>query len=198
MYNRELGKTILGLDSLLKTVFTCSTGDYASGADINGSIIDRAGLSSTQSGAATGVLGKNDRFLTAEPFLLGVQQAGSTAANRAVTVDVRLQHGDSSGGGDMADLTAPANLASAVFLNTALTTDMQNWTSAPVKVYSNPVSYEIGAAKRYIRAVGKVTKAGLSTSTAAADTMNVMLGIRFGEPTASPPANVTTSSSTST
>lgn len=189
------GKQIPALDSPT-TVYTCSTGSVASGAAINGKIIDRRGLLSTNGGAYFSGLGQHDSAFTAEPFLFG-WMAGSTYTGHTITVDVKLQHGDSSGGGDMADYSTGAQPAARVFGNSGLSTDYANWSTGLIMVTNNPCDYELTGAKRYVRAVGTVTKTGHSTSTAA-DDMNVLLGIDVRQFTYSAPPDGSTSSSTST
>ncbi len=198
MFEHAAGKTIPALDTLTaNVVFTCSTGNYASGAAINGKVVDRLGLVAAVPSAALGV---RDRCLVAEPFIYAIQHAGSTSAARNVSLDIKLQHGDSSGGGDMADYSTGAQPATANFYHSGLTTDMKNWTTGLVAGYSNPCHYELTGAKRYIRAVGAVTKFGVSTSTVAPseDAVGVAMGINFREFTYSNPSPVSTSSSTST
>ncbi len=197
MYNRELGKCIPAFYGS-KAVYSCSTGDVASGSAINGSVIDRLGLG--QPTAGLNALGTRDRPLTAMPFLFGWQVTGSTFVGKNVTVAVKLQHGDSSGGGDMADVTRAdgATATAANFYNSTLSTDYQGWTTAPIEVFSNPFFYELSGVKRYVRAVGTVTKFSGATTTEGTDTIRCKMGIYFGEDTYQLPALVTTSSSTST
>lgn len=194
MFEHAAGKTISAIDNLTTLVFTCSTGSVLSGAAINGKVIDRLGLSATIAGATA--LGVRDRCLGAEPFLLSAVQA-STGTKRNVSLDIKLQHGDSSGGGDMADYTTQDQPATANYLNAALTTDMVNWTTGAFVVASNPAQYELTGAKRFIRAVGIVTKFGDSTSTGT-DGTPIAMGINFREFTFANPGTVSTSSSTST
>lgn len=197
MYNRELGKLIPAHPGL-KSVYTCSTGDVVSGAAINGNVIDREGLMHSAHGLNG--LGQNDRYLTAAPILLAWQVLGSTFVGKAVSATVKLQHGDSSGGGDMADLALAGGGSPRVnnFYNTGLSTDYANWTTGAVEVYAPSDHYELGGAKRFIRAVGTLTKFSGATATEGTDTFKVKMGILFGEPTYAPPAVTSTSSSTST
>lgn len=195
MFEHAAGKKFSALDSLTTLVFTCSTGSVLSGAAINGKVIDRLGLVTAVASAAGG-FGTKDRCLLAEPFLFGAVP-GSTSSIRNVGMDIKLQHGDSSGGGDMADYSTQDQPVTANFLNAALTTDMLNWTTGAFVANSNPCAYELTGAKRFIRAVGAMTKFGVSTSTAT-DGTPVTMGMDFREFTYSNPNPVSTSSSTST
>lgn len=210
MFLRTVGRTILDVDAVQR-VFTCSTGDIASGAAINGAVIDRLGL-----GGATGVnvLNQAEYVETAEPFCLAWSTYGSTAPNQLVSIQVKLQHGDSSGGGDMADFYTPGGTCSTSpsagetsylsplrnYFSTAMTSDMRAWTTGAMKYTNNPFSVSLNVAKRFVRAVGFVTKTFGATATAAAttDQLNAVLGIRFGGYSYDPPSLGTSSSSTST
>ena len=100
----------------------------------------------------------------------------------------------------MADYSTQDQPVTAVFFSTAMSSDMQNWTTGPVIANSNPAQYELTGAKRFIRSVGTVTKFGVTTSTAAlsADLMSVSMGIDFREFTFSNPNPASTTTSTST
>jgi len=210
MFQWTVGRTILNVDAVQR-VFSCSTGDVASGAAINGSIVDRLGLGVTTGG---NVLNQAEYCELAEPFCLAWSTYGTTAANQLVSVQVKLQHGDSSGGGDMADYypaggtcsTSPSSGETSYlsplrnYFTTAQTSDFRNWTTGAMKYSNNPFSISLEYAKRFIRSVGYVTKTFGATATAAAttDQLNAVLGIRFGGFSADPPSLGTSSSSTST
>lgn len=154
MINRHgYGRSLQGT-AVQQKVFTCSTGDVLSGAAINGRVIDRLGL------------GSRYNFLVACPSINVYTTVGSTAADQKVALSIKLQHGDSSGGGDMADYSTGQTPADRTFLTTAQTTPMQNWSTGP-QFFDHEGLYEITATKRYIRAVGTWTRGGSSTSTAA-------------------------------
>jgi len=187
MINRNPGIVVPGV-AVQQKVFTCSTGDVASGAAINGRVIDRLGLGG---GAIFGV---------AEPFISCYTTVGSTAADKKLTLSVKLQHGDSSGGGDMADYSTGMQSADRNFWTTAETTPLQNWSTG-AQFFSHQSLYEVTAAKRYVRPVGVYTRNGNTTSTAAGsiDYMYASLGVRFAEPDHYPqPSSTSTSTSTST
>lgn len=170
MINRLTGFTVPGV-AVQQRAFTCSTGDVLSGAAINGRVIDRLGL------------GRGRIFECAEPFIHAYSTVGSTAADARVTLSIKLQHGDSSGGGDMADYSTGMQAPDANFRTTAESTAYQNWSTG-VQFYSHNSDYNVTAAKRYVRAVGVFTRGGSSTSTAASsiDNMYVTMGINFSCP----------------
>lgn len=199
MFHRTIGRTIVSSDNVQK-VFTCSTGDVASGAAINGAVIDRLGLGGA---AGSNVVSKFDTAEVAEPFIFAWSTFGTTAANQLVSVTVKIQHGDSSGGGDMADYAAAGGTMPPTarnYFTTAQTTDYKSWTTGVQKYTNNPGGYSISAAKRFIRTVGAVTKTFGATSTSATggDQLNAIMGISFRGFTFEPPVLDTTSSSTST
>lgn len=194
MFEHAAGKKICGSTNLTTLVFTCSTGNVLSAAAINGKVIDRLGTMVATAGATA--LGTRDKALCVEPFLFATVQ-GSTGTAKNVSLDIKLQHGDSSGAGDMADYTTQDQPATAQYFGSVMTTDMMNWTTGSFVVHSNPCQYELTGAKRFIRAVGVVTKFGDSTSTGT-DGVPVVLGLDFREFTYANPNPVSTSSSTST
>lgn len=187
MINRNHGRTVPGVAAIQK-LFTCSTGDVLSGAAINGRVIDRLGL------------GSKYMFRAVAPAICVHTTVGSTAADQKVALDIKLQHGDSSGGGDMADFSTGLQPGTRTFLTTAMTTPMQNWSTG-AKFFDHRAEYEITAAKRYVRAVGTWTRGGSATSTAAGsiDTQYAYLTLNFKEADNSPFVDSTsTSTSTST
>jgi len=186
MINNELGRSVPG--SVPVNLFTCSTGDVLSGAAINGRIVDRLGL------------GARYNFRAVQVALHVWSTVGSTAADQKVALDIKLQHGDSSGGGDMADFTTGLQPATRSFLSTAMTTPMQNWSTG-LQFFDHVADYEITAAKRYIRPVGTWTRGGSATSTAAGsiDRHYAYMPLNFKEADNLPFADSTsTSTSTST
>ena len=187
MINRNIGIVVPGV-AVPQKVFTCSTGDVLSGAAINGRIIDRLGL------------GANRIYETAEVALNAYTTVGSTSAIKNITLSVKLQHGDSSGGGDQADYSTGYQNTDQNFFTSADTTTLQNWSTG-VMAIGHQSWYNAIAAKRYVRAVGTITKGGPTTSTAAGsiDAVWSNLVVRFGGADHSPSVSSTsTSTSTST
>lgn len=170
MINRLSAKNEPGLAVQQKT-FTCSTGDVLSGVAINGRVIDRLGL------------GRRRIYEGAVACISAYTTVGSTALDQKVTLSVKLQHGDSSGGGDMADLSTGMQAPDANFRTTAESTAYQNWSTGP-QFWGHDSEYNILAAKRYIRPVGVWTRGGSSTSTAAGsiDNMYVNMSVTFLSP----------------
>ncbi len=185
MINRQLGQHVIGV-AVEQRVYTCSTGDVASAADINGRVIDRLGL------------GGNRIFENVSVGVAVYTTVGSTAADKRITLGVRLQHGDSSAGGDMADYSTGSQSVDKNFFTTAESTAYQNWSTG-VTHLSHQSWYNVIAAKRYVRPVGVVTRGGSTTSTAASsiDILNATLSLWFNTPDYGPPS-LSTSTSTST
>lgn len=186
MINREELKCVPGAATPSK-VFTCSTGDVASGAAINGRIIDRLGL------------GGGQIFENVMAGISVLTTVGSTAADKRITLAVKIQHGDQASGSDMADYSTGQQSADKNYFTTAETTTLQNW-STEVLALSHESTYNVIAAKRYIRAVGVVTRAAGATSTAASsiDTVNANLYVTFTKPDRTKDLSLSTSTSTST
>jgi hypothetical protein len=94
---------------------------------------------------------------------------GSTEANRRLSIGARLQHGDSSGGGDMADYSTQFTPDDRNFFSTVRTSDYANWdasrSTGPFYGQSNPAYYDVRAAKRYIRMVGTYGKNKVTTES---------------------------------
>jgi hypothetical protein len=170
-------------------VYACSTGDVISTSDINGSVIDRLALGRL--------------YHVAVPFAIGRAVAGTTQANEKITVAVRLQHGDSSGGGDMADYSTQNQPDDAVFNTSAMTTPMDAWSTGAARVESREGAYSIVGAKQFIRPVITVTLPGNTTATASGDNVDVSGGVVFvdtdeapGRPNQSGAFSTSTSTST--
>lgn len=190
--NTHLGKTVPGL-AAVSTVYACSTGTAASGAALNGVVIDRLGLKTYH-------LPQGETYHVAEPFASIFTTVGTTWANRKVTIVTKLQHGDSSGAGDMADLVTAASTApsaTASYWSTAMSSEHAIWTTGIPYAGSLSLSYNLSQfAKRYIRPVATITVPG--NTTGAGDVWYVNMGVRFSEGYASPPVASSTSTSTST
>lgn len=130
---------------------------------------------------------------------------GSTEADRKLTIGVRLQHGDSSGGGDMADLSTGSDAATRQYFSTARTTDMAQWdggeSTGEVYAASNTALYDLRAAKRYVRVAVPVFKNAVTTESSGDEQARVGATLAFLEGDKTPQRLDTTgpySSSTST
>lgn len=174
--------------SALTVSFTCSTGDTASASTGYSDILDRLALGSDGPG------------IYCVPVVYAYTTVGSTQADKQMKVNVKLQHGASSGGGDMADWSTGAQPATRTYFSTVMSTDMQNWTTgvSGQKFHSNPCAYDLVGANRFVRIAYQFIKNGYTTSTAAGSLDRLYVGgeVAFGQ--AEFPSADTTSSSTST
>lgn len=158
-------------------VMDCATGGGATaGGTIAGSIVDRQALARA--------------FTHFRPNLYGVGLANtSTAGAKVAKLDVFLQHGDSSGGGDMAEANTGLRVAQQQIFNSGeLTTDYKSWTTGSVRVQHSGVSYASLNLKRYVRPAGIVTRLGLSTATTGANDLTVGLALECIRPDNEPPS----------
>lgn len=167
---RDIVKVLPALDQE-RSIITCSTADqilkstanvHAADVAVNGRVIDRLDIE-------LGAL-----YLSAEPTAWFYASRGSTEADRSLSLAVKLQHGDSSGGGDAADFFGPstgtvgAKGVARNFFATARSTESQSWSTAGVFGFATPGVLDIHAAKRYVRAVVTPTK-GLKTTESSGD-----------------------------
>lgn len=94
---------------------------------------------------------------------------GSTEADRKLAVGLKLQHGDSSGGGDMADYSTGSQPSDRQYFSTARTSDMAQWdaseSTGPVYAVSDPGYYDLRVAKQYLRVVGRYGKNKVTTES---------------------------------
>lgn len=114
---------------------------------------------------------------------------GSTEADRKITIGCRLQHGDSSGGGDMADYPTTSTQSGVPtqvvrqYFSTARTTDMLAWdateSSGALYAPSNPSFYDIRNAKRYVRVAVPVQKNRVTTESSGDEQSRVGASLAF-------------------
>ncbi len=207
MINRHITVTVPALDTTFALVGKTTGGaaSYLYGAEVPGGIIDRLGLGNN----AMNQLIPGDRPLAASPFAMAWSTVGSTATDNKTAVSVLLQHGDSSGGGDMAALSSGKTGQDAVartYFSSANSSTFAVWaagySTAPPILHSNSAEYTLDGAKRYLRPLAIVTRAGATTSTAgggiAEFVMNLLQGITFKEFVYSPPAVLTNTVAVST
>lgn len=145
---------------------------FAAGmASFNGRIIDRTRFP----------LGAN--YIYAAPSASLVSTRGSTEVNRKLAVGVKLQHGDSSGGGDLADFSTANQPSDRQYFSSARSTDGQAWdaseSTGTVYAVSNPAVYDLTAAKRYLRVVGRFGKDAVTTESSADEQSRVGLECVF-------------------
>lgn len=143
----------------------CSTnGDSTSGGTFYGSIIDLHAFRS--------------RFTHIQPVIAGtLPGVTSTAGASRVSLDVVVQSGNSSGGGDMANYSTeelpstPQN-----YFSTAMSTSHPSWSTGTIRTQYSPEPIALLGAKRYVRVGGQVQRIGNATSTAAANLWTGHLG----------------------
>ena len=192
MLGRDHPKLIPALAAVNTLGPTCSTGfDQYSGTEFKGRIIDRLGAD-----------------FDSRPLMCSIgatiySTVGSTEADQKITLAVLLEHGASSGGGDMADYlpagsTGPA--ATITFATSALTTPEGAWSTADKVLQSNPGAFNLQHAEQFIRiAITATLNAESTTTSPGADTANVYAGYLFHEAQELPwVANSTAAFSTST
>lgn len=152
-----------------RAVITCSTADLGTSAlgpqvatvytatSFGGDIIDRLGVE---------LAGRRFHAVAVQAY--AYTTLGTTEANCYSQITVRLQHGASSNGGDMADYgfadTTPTPTRS--FGATAMTTPMYMYTTAAVSlVQTPPTIYNLQQAGRFLRTMVSVTKNPATTVT---------------------------------
>ena len=144
----------------------CATGgDSTSGGTFNGSIVDRLALGYS--------------FTHAQPVLIGELPATtSTQGRRFVSLQVKLYHGDSSAGGDLAALNTGLD-ADAVehYTTQGESTDWKTWTTGLLRMQCSPKVYPLMGAKRFIAPAAIVTRIGGVTATAAGNLFTCALGL---------------------
>lgn len=181
MITREAPLVIMNKTQVIKG--DCATIDSTQGAAITGDVIDR--------------LEFRQNYNAVLPFMVGVGY-GTTFANKKVTQAIYLQHGDSSGGGDMATYSTDQNPRTLTFQTSAETTPMASWTTGQQRFYTADSPYGALGLKRYVRAVGtQLIAGGNTTSTADTNVIKTVLGLCFLSPDESPLAD-TNSTSTNT
>lgn len=150
-----------------------STGDGAASTWFNGDVIDRLHP----------LLGP--RYLVASPVATVYASRGSTAPDRLFVLGVKLQHGDSSAGGDMADYSTGAQTSDATFFGDTgnRTTDQDSWdasiSSGALTIMSVPQYYDLRAAKRYLRVLVRAGKSAITTESSADEHARVNAVLTF-------------------
>jgi hypothetical protein len=123
------------------------------------------------------------RYNVAMPAAHYHASAGSTEADRKITIGVRLQHGDSSGGGDMADYSTQNVQAARQYFSTARTSEMKNWdaslSTGALFAHSAPTYYDLRAAKRYVRVAIPVFKNRVTTESSGDEPARVGAAVAF-------------------
>jgi len=153
----------------------CNTGlDATSGGTLTGGVVDRIQLGRAYSHA--------------QPFLIGDGLSNtSTGGAKSRKVDLFLVHGDSSGGGDLAEIDTGLRVAQQQVYNTGLTTDEKVYTTGTIRVQHSGVAYSLIGAKRFIAPAAIVTGPGVTTSTAGGNLLTVGLGLSMLQADDEPP-----------
>lgn len=164
---RDLVLTIPSLEE--RSFVTCSTGNqapFSGGTTAN--IVQ-------SSDGAVGIAGRvidrltdltKDLTLVASPATYLYSTRGSTEADRKLVLGAFLQHGDSSGGGDMAVYSSGSQSDDNVFHTSARTTDHGGWTTGSNLRYASHQSYyDLRTAKRFIRAMHTAVKNKVTTES---------------------------------
>jgi hypothetical protein len=136
----------------------CATGgDSTSGGTLTGGLIDRLAL--------------GHAYTHAHPQITGeIPGTTSTAGRRWVTLNVKIKHGDSSGGGDLVDFATGLIADALPFYTTqGESTDWKSWSTGLQRMQYSPKCYPLMGAKRFIAVAGTVTRVGAVTATAAAN-----------------------------
>lgn len=175
---RDLGQVIPAVDDTI--VNTCSTAAQILASTANNQI---ASSNAYIAGGGAGIAGRvidrlsdvlaYDRYTVVMPGAYLYASRGSTEANRQLILGIKLQHGNSSAGGDMADYTTGSQPADATFFTTAGTTPMANWSTGPFRAGSTPAYYDLRGANRYIRAVVSAFKNRATTETSGDESFHV-------------------------
>lgn len=189
-----------------RSLITCSTGSQV----FAGSTANNAPSSTAVSGVAGRVVDRlydllaSTRYQVAFPSAQLYSSRGSTEANRQMTLGVSMQHGDSSGGGDMVAYSTASDQPSVTFFSTARTSDQLNWDTAfgstgVFQGMSTPATYDLRGAKRYIRMVVYASKNRVTTESSGDEGARLSGSIVFmGADTLLPPVNPRGPSSTTT
>lgn len=196
---RDLPVTVNVLEE--RTFITCSVPiapTTAGGAGGVGAPSTAQWIVSSCCGSTGGYIGRvidrrADIFPTSPRFQIAVPTAeiyssrGSTEANRNITLQILLTHGDSSGGGDQVVFStgtgSVAPVGAQMFFGTARTSDMQVWDSAnstgALWGSTLPAVYDLRAAKRYVSALIWAVKNRVTTESSGDEGARVRASITF-------------------
>lgn len=150
------------------TVLDCATGaDNTSGGSVVGGVIDRQALGM--------------QFTHAQPVIACTHPGStSTAGLNRLKLDLVLQHGDSSGGGDLANFSTDQLPTSALQIGaTDRSTDHPSWSTGTIRGQYSPEPISLMGAKRYLAVAGQVIRVGATTATAAANITTAHLGVNM-------------------
>jgi hypothetical protein len=172
---RDLALSVLSLED--KAFVTLSTAQIAGAGGFFSTMHSTANVKSacTTDGLASVVAGRvidrlgdlytKDIPLVACPVTFFNSTRGSTQADRKLALGVKLQHGDSSGGGDMADYSTGSQPDDKVYFTSARTTAQTYWTTGTFVGQSVASYYDLREAKRFIRAVHSIAINNVTTES---------------------------------
>lgn len=195
--SRDLSKIVQAVEE--RAVVTCSTANQSFAA--TGNVVQSTTFASGVSGRIIDRFGVELQRLyrVAEPVGYIWTTRGSTEADARLTLFVKLQHGASSCGGDMADYSTGSQADDRSFFTTVMATAMGSFSTGQLYGQTNPAYYDLSAAKQFIRAVVGATKNKVTTESSGFESARVGAFIRFGGADELPDrANTTGAGSTST
>ena len=186
---RDMPLTIVELEE--RSLITCSTGNQVFSGSTANSI--RSSQADPSCSTSTGITGRiidrrgddmTSRYQVAIPYVVVTSTRGSTETDRNIRITVKLQHGDSSGGGDMADYSTQSQPAVRNLFSTGRTSDMAVWDSALstgtfAGLSSLPAYYDLRAAKRFIQAIVYAAKDKVTTESSGDEGARVAALITF-------------------
>ncbi len=163
---KDIPKMVQSVDSTTVSYTSSPAGTIRSGCSISsGLLIDRT------------LLGRG--YNACVPFAIAHGNQ-STQLDAKVTLGVHLYHGDSSGGGDLAEYSTHNRPDPAVFLSSAMTTDFTNWTTGDKHIQSNSKVYDLRGASRYIAlGVTPTINFNATSTTAAGNLLTLSGGLAF-------------------
>lgn len=204
---RDMPLTVIAMEE--RSLITCSTGSAGpfGGSTANSIVSSCCGSTGGYAGRIIDRRGDDltARYQVAIPQVMLQSTRGSTEANRQITLGVALNHGDSSGGGDMAAYARVDGVSMPVtrtLFSTARTSEMQVWdttgSTGPIPGLGTlPAYYDLRGAKRFIQAVVFAVKNRVTTESSGDEGARVRASITFAAGDEAP-QNVNTSAAWST
>jgi hypothetical protein len=178
---RDLPITLVGLEE--RSFQTCSTGAQVFASTANQLMVAALGTITANGRIIDRLYDLPASYSVASPVATLASTRGSTEADRRLTLGVKLQHGDSSGGGDMADYSTGSTPASRNYFSTARSTDHASWdateSTGEVVALANPGYYDIRAAKQFVRVAVTVGKNRVTTESSGDEQARVGADITF-------------------
>lgn len=187
---RDIGITLQAMpDTLLATcsslVTTGSTGVVTPIADTTADALISAAGETTGSGRIIDRLSQplGTIYDAAVVCATITSTRGSTEADRKLTIGASLFHGDSSGGGDMAEYSTGSRQSARQYFSTARSSEMQAWdaslSTGPVYAVSVPAYYDLRGAKRYVQVKVQALKNKVTTESSGDEQCRVGATITF-------------------